>query len=62
VEVDAEADTVLSNIAGVVVLFFRACTASGPEVLHPGRLERRCFHGPDDLAEADVRDGIFAKE
>ena len=62
VEVDAEADAVLGDVAGVVILSLRGGSAAGPKILHPGRFKRWSFHGADDLAEADMGNGVFAEE
>ena len=62
VEVNAETDAVLGDIAGIMVLLLGTGAAAGPEILHPGRFEGGGFHGPDDLAEPDMGHGVFAEE
>ena len=62
VEVDAEADAVLGDVAGIMVLLLGTGAAAGPEILHPGRFEGGGFHGADDLAEPDMGHGVFAEE
>jgi len=62
VEVDAEADTVLGGVAGVVILLLGTGTTAGPKIFHPGGLKRGSLHGPDDLAESNMGHGVFAKE
>ena len=59
-EVDAEADSFVGDIASIVILSFGGGAAAGPEVFHPGRFERGRFHSADGFSEADVGDGIFA--
>ena len=62
VQVDAEADAILGDVAGVVILLFWAGAAASPKIFHPGRFKRGNLHGANDLAEADVRHRIFAQE
>jgi hypothetical protein len=62
VEVNAEADAVLGDVAGIVILSFGRGTAACPEVFHPSSLERGCFHGSNGLAQPHIRNSVFAEE
>jgi len=62
VEVDPEADAVLGDVAGVVILLVRAGATAGPEIFHPRGFEGGGFHSPDDLAESNIGHGVFAKK
>lgn len=61
-EVNTEADAVVGDITGIVILGIRRSATPSPKIFHPRGFERGSFHGADDLAESDMGYGVFAKK